>query len=329
MSALALGLFFLGSFFFFAMARRSLHQGPGVDLETRVECLEKMVMERFKLSMYHVRGRILECGGCHGLRQEIYKAAESTSGIYREDGCAIQREGADVVIDVVFNERGNPAGFLTSVKNLCQWSRRTYEDIVEEVFEGQVMVDVRGAPRMIRREDYQADDTDSPDGTPSQSNKPESFLSATSPMTRFQSIERPSFLRSALVHKCHLVDKALLSDEMKRVQIDDNLLAMTPGMHSMFDGTAADVPRIRISVADESSGNVCEGRQEVELELEAINEEVADDVGVLLKKGFRREGLCFSNLVVFVKDPGVFKVNLDHKYEQTSRRWRGVDREAP
>ena len=326
MSAVALGLFFLGSFFFFAMARRStlsLRKGPGTDLERRVECLEKIVTERFQLSMYHVRGRILECGGCHGLRQEIYKAAESTGGIYREDGCAIQREGADVVIDVVFNERGNPAGFLTSVKNLCQWSRTTYEDVVEEVFDGQVMVDVRGAPRMICREHYQADDTDSPDGTPSQSTSPESFLSATSPITRFQSIERPSFLRSALVHK------ALLSDEAKRVQVDDNLLAMTPGMHSMFDGTAADVPRIRISVAGGSSGNVCEGRQEVELKLEAINEEVADDVGVLLKKGFRREGLCFCNLLVYVKDPGVFKVNLDHKYEQTSRRWRGVDREAP
>lgn len=307
---------------------------PSEEIE---EYFKDLVREEVKVAlgerspMYHTQARILECGGTHGLREDLYKAAECTLGLYKANGCAVERDGEDLLIDVAFNTKDNAVRFMTSLKNLCGWSHIEYDEVVIEVFEGEVMTDHKGASRMIVREDYNPEETTSPEGTPSHSTSAQTFLLATEPLTRFQSVERPSLFRSSKPHACHIIDKKLLPKHLKHVVDENNLLAMTGTMHSMYDGTTRDedIPTIRIS-ADEETRPSAEGRQEVVLKIEALNEEVADDVECFLRKGFRREAGRFLYVSVFVKDVELFKYNLSFKHERTSRRWKkyGHDEES-
>lgn len=241
-------------------------------------------------SMYHVQARIVECGGSHGLREDMYKAAECTLGLYKANGGAIERDGEDLLIDIGFNSKNDAVRFMTTFKNSCEWSRTKYEEVVVEVFEGEFMTDLKGAPRMIIREDYKPEETKSPEGTPSHSTTAQTFLLATDPLTRFQSVERPALFRASKAHACHIIDKKLLPKHLKNFVDDNNLLAMTGTMHSMFDGTKKDedIPTIRIS-AEEKTRISDEGRHEVVLKIEALDDEIADEVECFLRKGFRRE----------------------------------------
>lgn len=100
---------------------------------------------------------------------------------------------------------------------------------------------------------------------------------------------------------------------------------MTGTMHSMFDGTTKDedIPTIRIS-AEEETGKLMEDRHEVVLKIEALDNEIADEVECFLRKGFRREAGRFLYLSVFVKDVELFKYNIGVKYDRTSRRWKNT-----
>lgn len=284
---------------------------------------EKKRRDESTNSTYKVQARVVECAGIHGLRKQVYLAAETNVGMYKGNGCAIERDGKDLVVDIVFRTMENAHHFMTSLLNLCEWNRAKYEDVVVEVFEGAVMVDVKGNVRVITRMDFKPEDTDSPDGSASQSQTAQTFLSATDLLTRFQSVERPSLFRSGKAHACHIIDKKLLPPEKKGVRDENNLLAMTGTMHSMFDGTSAEeeIPTFRISVEKET-GESNEGRHEVVLKIEALNEEVAHDVQCFLRDGFRREAGRFFYLSVFVKDVELFKYNISFKHDLTSKRWK-------
>lgn len=299
---------------------------PSEEME---EYLKTLVQEEVKVAlgsfdpMYHVQTRIIECGGTHGLREDMYKAAECTLGLYKANGGAIERDGEDLVIDVVFKSEDNAVRFMTTLKNSCGWSHTKYEDVVIEVIEGEVMTDHKGASRRIIREDYKPEETKSPDGTPSHSTTAQTFLLATDPLTRFQSVERPALFRASKAHACHIIDKKLLPKHLKHVVDENNLLAMTGTMHSMYDGTTKDedIPTIRIS-AEEETKTSAEGRHEVVLKIEALDDEIADEVECFLRKGFRREAGRFLYVTVFVKDVELFKYNVSFKHERTSRRWK-------
>lgn len=86
-----------------------------------------------------------------------------------------------------------------------------------------------------------------------------------------------------------------------------------------------DIPTIRISTEDPfqtKSSEAVEGRHEVVLKIEALNEEVADGVACFLRNGFRREEGRFFYLPVFVKDVEEFKYNVSFKNDRTSTRWK-------
>lgn len=170
---------------------------PADELE---EYLKNLVQQEVKVAlgerspMYHVQARVVECAGSHGLREDLYKAAECALDMYKANLAAIARDEEDLLIDVAFKNEDNAVRFMTTFKNTCEWSRTKYEDVVIEVFEGELMTNHKGAPRMIIREDYKPEETKSPEGTPSHSTAAQTFLLATEPLTRFQSVERPALL---------------------------------------------------------------------------------------------------------------------------------------
>lgn len=324
-------IFFGFGLLLFVVLAMNLRSGKGKPSfqapEGMEEYLESFLEQKYPgastNSMHHVQARVVECAGSHGLRKQVYLAAETNVGVYKENGCAIERDGEDLIVDIVFRREENAHHFLTSLLNFCEWNHAKYEDVVIEVFEGVLMVDIKGHLRTITRMDYKPEDTDSPDGTASQSATAQTFLAATDPLTMFQSVERPSLFRSGKAHACHIIDKKLLPPDKKGVRDENNLLAMTGTMHSMFDGTTAEdeIPTFRIS-AEEETGKSVEGRHEVVLKIEALNEEVADDVECFLRDRFRREAGRFFYLSVFVKDVELFKYNVSFKYDRTSKRWK-------
>ena len=323
---LVLGVICIASVSLFSMAKRS--RRGSLDFEDvlhRLEYLEEK--EREKGILFSARARIQGCGGLQGFRILVYKAAEKCRGIYKENGASIERDGDDLLLDVVFNTESEGDQFASHIRDICELplgDGASATDVVVEVFEGSVMMGANGRPKKISRLDYDGNDTDSPMRTPSEGSQTvASFISEADPLRQFQAIERPDIIASSGAQRCHLIAQADLGEDEPRWE-DNNILAGSPNLHAMFDGNKRDLPRVRISVADaESSRREGDpsGRSKVVLDVEFRAKWIADVHHTSLKEGYKRVSDTVYRTWVFVKDPELFAYNVGIKHDVTSKRW--------
>lgn len=303
--------------------RRSLSgKDSDDDHEERLAKLEKRNLP------YSVRARVENSGQVKSLRRHVFREAELKHAFYMAEEEGIQREGMDLVVNVVFASRGEAYTFESALTEACILCRipRTSRKVKVKSFSGTLRVDEDGDPARVFRDDYDESKTDSPDGSASQveSSQVASNFSASREIVRYQSIESPEYVSWGGAEKCHLVPQSELETQEEKDD-EDNMLSMSPSYHKLLDGKKNLVPPVRISVVDEQASaempDAPPGRHLVSLQVEFREAWVADVWAKFLKDGTRQISDKAFITWVFVEYPDDFKNNIRIKYDETSGRW--------
>lgn len=303
--------------------RRSLSgKDSDDDHEERLAKLEK------RNSPYSVRARVENSGQVKSLRKHVFRELELKHAFYIAGEEGVQREGMDLVVNVVFASQEKAFTFESALTEACILCRipRTSRKVKVNSFSGTLRVDEDGDPVRVFRDDYDESQTDSPDGSASQveSSQVASNFSASSEIVRYQSIENPEYVSGGEAEKCHLISKCELETQEEKDD-EDNMISLSASFHKLLDGKKNLVPKMRISVVDEQASTEMPdapvGRQLVSLRVEFIAAWVADVWSKFLKNGTRQVSDRAFITWVFVEDPEDFKNNIRIKYDATTERW--------
>lgn len=304
--------------------RRSL-SGKDGDHEERLARLEGKNLQ------YTVRARLVNAGGVISLRKHCYREAEQKNAFYSEEEEGIRRQENDLLIFLVFISYEFALAFESALHQVCGEmcsigvSRRT---IKVKRFSGRVRVDEDGDPVRVFRHDYDEAQTDSPDGTASQSEAASSVVasnfSSSREIVRYQSIEKPEYVSGGEAEKCHIVPKCDLETEEEKKDEND-MLSMSGNYHKLYDGNKKVVPKMRLSVVNgeglETTQQVPPGRHLVWIQVDFSMEWVGQAYGGFLKAGSKRVSDTKFYTWVCVENRQDFANNMRIKYDITSKRW--------
>ena len=283
---------------------------------------ERLALLEEKNSPYCVRARLVNCRGAISLRKHVYHEAMLKCAFYIEGEVGIKREGSDLLINLAFLSSDTAYVFETVLTEVCHsWSIRGSSTKVQK-FAGKFSEGEGGIPLRVYSRDYDEAATDSPDpSTGVKSSTVASNFAESSPMVKFQSIQRQAFVSGGEAEKCHIVPKCQLETPVEKSN-PNNMFALSPDFHKLFDGKINVIPKMRISVVDEEvTQRVPVGRVGVALKVEFTEDWVGQTYGVFLKEGSTRISDTEFRTWVSVEDPEDFANNIRIKYDITTARW--------
>ena len=150
-----------------------------------------------------------------------------------------------------------------------------------------------------------------------------------SDLCTFQSIEKYVLLKRGTVQRAHIIDRN--ESKRRKLESENNLLALTPSMHLAYDGPNCGVPTIAIRPCNQdelqgiSAGASVGGRTRVCIAIEFQSPDLADATMADLKECARRTTDSNSAPVLItwvdVTDAVKFSSALTEKYLKTKRMW--------
>lgn len=302
---------------------KSLKRALSKELPDEPSVEQRLALLEAKSAPYAVRARLVKCQGAIALRKHIYREAEFKRAFYIDGEVGIKREGPNLVINLVFESRTDALVFETVLTEVCtSWSIEPSRKLVKvKKFSGKVMEDEDGDPLRVYVDDYTEAATDSPDGTHAVTTTVASNFSESGVMVKYQSIQRIDLISGGEAEKCHIVPKCELETPAEKSD-PNNMFAMCPTYHKLYDGRLNLVPKMRISVMEkEVTQSVPVGRVGVSLLVEFTEDWVGQTYGVFLKPGSERVTWREWRTWVFVENREVFENNIRMKYDITTKRW--------
>lgn len=291
--------------------------------EERLTQVEKRIVTNWWL----VEGHVSSALRTKGVRKKLYQLAFNNQGYYDDGIIAFgYRDDSDnkLFFHVLFKFEVNAINFDINLKNeestrnspLCRLST-------------QSSVNGHNQPSQEKRialSDYKPEDSDSPTvelySLTSASSC--SILEMSSDLFKYQRIESLRIFPQGIgrVQKCHIISKnhCLMHETYGKYEHDEsNFLALSPDLHSWFDGA---VPVLKVDYFSCSETVVLNNRYEVQVVVEAIDIVCASTLFPRLKEGSIAGDLgtiMFTS--VHVTDPSTFKICLKWKSEDTQKKW--------
>lgn len=301
---------------------KSIKRALSGEVSDELSVEERLAILEEKNSPYCVRARLVNCQGAISLRKNVYRQAMFKCAFYIEGEVGIKREGSDLLINLAFLSSDKAYVFEAVLTEFCQSWSLTGRSMKVQKFTGKFSQGEDGNLRRVYSEEYVETATDSPDAsTGVKSSTVASNFVESSPMVKFQSIQRQAFVSGGEAEKCHIVPKCQLETPAEKSN-PNNMLALSPDFHKLFDGKTNVVPKMRISVVDEEvtqSGPI--GRVGVALKVEFTEDWVGQTYGVFLKDGSTKISDTEFRTWVYVEDPEDFANNIRIKYDETTARW--------
>lgn len=241
---------------------------------------------------------------------------------------SIAYDGNDLVIKVAFQNQGSAGTFINNINEL----NPEFGGPVVQMVESRPYHGSLDMSNLVLEQHYRASDTSSPAGSrDSASSTGSSFVIPVHKKTmliQHQCLQDARLVASAGFEMAHIKPRCSCTDSEKKDI--NNLLAMTPDLHSMFDGRMS-IPKVLIEFmeADESDfttitlpNGVAANIYKVMLRVTYYDEDARDASSVQFKAGtISSEDGMTHRVVVGVRNIAKFRAFIDFKVDATRDSW--------